>query len=229
VILAAMLLAAASPAPQAVAVRTQAASPRDGAIVADPAKAPEVAPDIPLTTGDQSKGRPAPKDDLAALSDGDSPKEIEPVWKDIASERRRLLIMGSSDGAAAAGAAAPCFPGRDASRLDDQLIAAGFGGSYAERLPEALARIAASSTACAAPTQRTYGADFVVGLPNDDLAVYVTGAVRAYARVRPCAAESQSAAASAAVSALRNAGTGTGPVEALRSGLDRGCAAPAAR
>lgn len=196
------------------------------AIVAAPEKAPAVAPDIPLSKDAPVAGakETGPKDDLTALADGDAPKEIEPRWKSISKERRRLLIMGSSDGFAAAGAAAPCFPGRDAETLDSQLIASGFGDSYAERLPEALSKIAATTSACTDPSDRTYDAGYLMKLPDYDLAVYVTGAVRAYARAKACPSEAQSGAALTAVMVMGTAGPSASPVDALRIGLGEGCA-----
>lgn len=214
-ILAAMLLAAMGPA--------QAAP-----IAADPANAPKVAPSIPLVAKGAEAGEakaPVRTDALSALADGDAPEASQAAdWKSIPDAKRRMLIMGSIDGFTIAGDRAPCFSGRSPEDIDRALIAAGFGDKSPERLPEAMGFVSDGKAGCPDAVTRTYDTAHLFNLPEESLALYLTGAIRAYARIQPCPSDAQSYAALLTIGVLRIAEPGTNPIAALKASVVEGCA-----
>lgn len=216
-ILAALLLAAMGPAAQTAP------------IAADPIRAPAVAPNIPLVSEGSDKGstqplQASPRTELAALTDGEPPATAQAAtWKAIPEAKRRLLIMGSTDGFAVAGPKAPCFSGRTVEKLDQELMAAGFGDKSPDRLPEAMSFIASDGASCTDAAPRNYDTAYLYGLPEESLALYLTGVIRAYARISPCPAEAQSNAALLTLSVLGLAPPGTNPIVALKASVVEGC------
>lgn len=213
----------------ALLLATMGAAPQAAAIAADPVKAPAVAPNIPLVSEASDKGstpqpQAGPRTELGALADGEPPATAQAAtWKSIPEAKRRLLIMGSSDGFAVAGPKAPCFAGRTVERLDQELMAAGFGDKSPDRLPEAMSFIATEGASCADAPSRSYDTAYLYALPEESLALYLTGVIRAYARISPCPAEAQSNAALLTLSVLGLAPQGTNPITALKASVVEGC------
>src|SRR3546814_8085665 len=70
-------------------------------------------------------------------------------WGTLDDTARFLSIMGTADGFSAAGAGSPCFPGKDNSKLDLDLKAAGFDTKAPTELAAALAQLSSPASECA--------------------------------------------------------------------------------
>src|SRR3546814_3709869 len=74
--------------------------------------------------------------------------------------------MGTADGFSAAGAGSPCFPGKDNSKLDLDLKAAGFDTKAPTELAAALAQLSSPASECAKIPQRGYSSDLLKEMPD---------------------------------------------------------------
>lgn len=149
-------------------------------------------------------------------------------WGTLDDTTRFLSIMGTADGFSAAGAGSPCFPGKDNNKLDIELKAAGFDSKNPTELAASLAQISSPAEQCAKVPQRGYSTDLLKSMPDDHLAIYITGAVRGYAHIKTCMPEDHAYAAAAIAAELFTVKTATPAHEVIASALANGCAQPAA-
>lgn len=200
---------AASPAPQ------QGGWP---ASIDKPATAAQSAP-VAAPTGTTAA-------DLARLGDVPPAAATAEKWSDLDDTHRYLLIMGTVDGFGAAGKGAPCFPGNDNTGLDAKLRTAGFSDSDPATLAEAMEKIGTPKERCTAQQSRGYPNKLLKGMPDDHLATYLTGVVRAYSRVQPCEPKNQAYAGAAAAAAVFIGQDDAQPVSVLAPALVEGCKGP---
>ena len=183
-------------------------------IAAQPAKASSS--DVQAQTAGQST--PPVSEDASA----------DNSWNSLDDTTRFLSIMGTADGFSAAGAGTPCFPGKDNNKLDLELKSAGFSSKSTTDLAPALALLSSPTEQCSKTPKRGYTSELLKTMPDDHLAIYLTGAVRGYAHVKSCAAENHSYAAAAIAAEIFAASIGQQPHEIISSALKDGCAPPAA-
>lgn len=168
-----------------------------------------------------------PSADLGRLGDGTPPAAATAEkWSDLDDTHRYLLIMGTVDGFGAAGKGAPCFPGNDNTGLDAKLKAAGFSDADPATLAEAMTRIGTPKEQCTSQQSRGYPNKLLKGMPDDHLATYLTGVVRAYSSVQPCEAKNQAYAGAAAAAAVFIGQDDAQPVSVLAPALAEGCKGP---
>lgn len=168
-----------------------------------------------------------PSADLAKLGAATTPAAATAErWSDVDDTHRYLLIMGTVDGFGAAGKGSPCFPGNDNTGLDAKLKAAGFAEADPATLAEAMTRIGTAKEQCTGQQSRGYPNKLLKGMPDDHLATYLTGVVRAYSRIQPCEAKNQAYAAATAAAAVFIGDDDAQPVSILAPALAEGCKGP---
>jgi len=134
--------------------------------------------------------------------------------------------MGTVDGYGAAGAGAPCFPGNDNTTLDAKLKASGFVDADPTTLPEAMARIGAAKEQCTGQQTRGYPNKLLKGMPDDHIAIYLTGVIRAYSRIKPCETRNQGYAAAAVAASIFMSPDDAQPIAVMTPALAEGCKGP---
>lgn len=160
---------------------------------------------------------------LAILSASPAPAQAQAPTDTTSRSRRLLLIGGAMDGLAASPAALPCASVATLEAADRRLLASGVDGSDPAAVPDALLRGDPPGRPCASQDDPIRDAQGLLALPDEDLAVYLTGAVRGYARTSSCPEASQARAATLAVAAISLADPDTSAVDALRIALREGC------
>lgn len=226
-ILLAMATAAIAFSPGSAAPTEVQTAPAPQAVQADASQAPARAPDMPVTPP-VAPAAPKAASALATLGTGTPPAQTSgDRWSDLDDTHRYLLIMGSVDGYAAAGTGAPCFPGNDNTGLDSKLKQAGFTDADPATLPEAMAKIAAPKEQCTGTQMRGYGNKLLKTMPDDHLATYLTGVVRAYSRIKACPAKAQGYAAATVTAAIFTGSDEAQPVTIIAPALVEGCKGPA--
>jgi hypothetical protein len=228
-----LLILAASGAlalsPASAVDKTQDALQVDTAAqISDPALAPRIAPTLPLTADTDAKTvaapAPAQKTDLANLGSGTAPASTAgDTWETLDDTSRYLLIMGSADGFSAAGPGSPCFPGRDNAKIDATLRAGAFAKADPDGLPEAMKAISDAPETCKTTPTRGYTANLLKTMPDKDLAVYLTGLVRSYARIKPCVVDNQGYAAAMVAAAIFTASDAAQPNQVIAPAIAEGC------
>lgn len=163
-------------------------------------------------------------DTLGNLGTEDAP--VDGNWGTLDDTTRFLSIMGTADGFSAGGVNSPCFPGKDNSKLDLELKAAGFDAKHSVDLADALALLSAPADQCAKVPQRGYNSDLLKTMPDAHLAIYLTGAVRGYAKVKTCAPEDHAYAAAAIAAEIFAAKTPTQSPEIISAALASECGQP---
>lgn len=151
--------------------------------------------------------------------------EIESYDK-LDDNTRYLLIMGSVDGFAATGPGAPCFPGKDNKRLDQELKQNDFTQANPATMPGALMKLRAAPEECVDKQVRGYQNGMLKSMPNEHLATYLSGAVRAYAAIKSCPTKNQTYAAATTAAAIFSAADDAQPTDVLTPALAEGCAGP---
>lgn len=145
-------------------------------------------------------------------------------WGALDDTSRYLLIMGTNDGFAAAGSGTPCFPGKDNSMLVSELTEIGFDSSDPIDLTEGLVKIAQKTGSCASHPKRGYNAELLRTMPDNHLALYLTGAVRGYGKFKSCPVEHHAYAAATAAAAIITSEGDVQPATILAEALQEGCA-----
>lgn len=183
------------------------------------------APSAPAPAPDRNAAPvPAEMQSLAKLGGTDAASSSgDESWSKLEDNTRYLLIMGSADGFAASGAGAPCFPGDDNSSLDAKLKSSGFADGNPVAVAGALTKLSGDREKCSTVPRRGYTNQLLKGMPDAHLALYLSGAVRAYATVRKCPAENHAYAAAAASAAIFSGSDDAQPAEILSSALAEGC------
>lgn len=177
------------------------------------------APSLPLVPAGEELPEISNPSDITTPTD-------QQKWGSLDDNSRYLLIMGTADGFAAAGDNAPCFPGKDNLGLDADLKAAGFGDKSHVGLADELSKLSAPSAQCAMNKKRGYDAGLLKSMPDTHLALYLTGAVRGYAKLKDCEASNHPYAAATATAALLTELESELPSDILSKAFAEGCAGP---
>lgn len=145
------------------------------------------------------------------------------TWGALEDTDRFLLIMGTADGFTSVGDGGPCFPGKDNTQLAKELSHAGFDKEDPANLAPALADLSADEVSCQGSTRRGYDASLLKNMPDDHLALYLTGAVRGYAHLQECPSANHGYAAASATAALFTAEDSDQPSDVLANAFAEGC------
>lgn len=147
---------------------------------------------------------------------------INDTWASNDTTSRHLLIMGTIDGFSATALPTPCFLGQDNNAVDAALTASGFAQTQTASLPKALATLPGAKL-CEGRAQRGYDTGLLKSMPDEHLAIYLTGAVRGYAQYQNCPEQHHQYAAATAAAAIYSATSTETPASVLQRAFAEGC------